>query len=1486
MVNYLDVLDFDFSNATTQQSAWVHQALAELNITVEGNALLQKVKDDGHALGVKIVANTNGEIGYNRITGNIDIDFDTLVEHGTFYLEDGALAPRYLQRTLIHELFHSIDDIVGSSGTEGLRESRAIHFSNEFMSKYYAEDLRIIHGGRVLSDYSVSPSTPLNPNFNSNGYSGYAYQGSVGSSMLELLNINSSQYLNNENNYFYNIIANTFGLEAGTDVNIETTNTVLASGRSGDDNLNMDNVNVIYSFVGNDTISINDNGNYVFSGENDDVINSNGLGNKINGGSGEDTVDYSSAAQGVNVNFAISNNDTVEGVEYFIGSNYGDAIVAETLNSTIDGAGGDDILIGSSGADVFRFDRADGDDTIEGQNSSSADRIEIYYNNNSVSQNLASGVAPSVLAGEAKISDHPSWGYEMSYGGHQAYFNWGGDPTVAGSRGTLVIDFDPNTFNLKDLTVKDFASGHFGIRIEGAEEEEDEDDGEGVNPFTTPPGNGGGGHVWGPGLISGPGWPIYTWELIEDEDIIFDGGVIVVGNEVGIAGFGDDANLDPSESYTIVALRGTDDGGSEFPEPTGGSGVIGDPHVVSFDGLFYDFQDTGEFTLARNTDGNSFNVQARMREWDLGDAVGEKFSVNTAIATELNGVKVGFYIKGSLPYDLVAAAADTDTLNDEQPVLYIGENGYFLPDQGIILVEDGYVYRNGDTYTVLNGTGDIIQVTVHEEYIDLRTSAPSSRQGNVEGLLGNYDGDTTNDFTLDNGTNLGSSISTNTLYDVFGEDWRITQGESLFLYGEGENTSSFNNPDFDNLQRTVADFDPALVSAAQAAALAEGFDPTSIVFDAVVLDFLVMGYVEYDEDWEALEQQALVQANISNPSDIIMGTLANDSMIGTVGQDYMMGLDGNDTIYGRADDDTIVGGAGDDIIYGEAGIDTYIHNVGDGNDHIFSGEYLSLDKVIMNGVANEDLFIRPDSGNLYNLLVTDKNTGETVTIVDQYRSTGKTMASVNGIDVRAGLEITATDASEVIHGTGYADTIEGGLGDDTIYGRTGVDVYIHNEGDGNDIITSGEANSSDSIIMKDASGNLLAQEDLQFLKTAWNSPNLVVVNRVSGETITITNQFAYSGKTMASVNGIDITGGLNFSGTDAADIIYATNYADTIEGGLGDDVLNGYAGIDTYIHNAGDGNDTIVSGEPNSSDTIIMKDGSGNLLGQEDLQFVKSYSDLVVINRSTGESLTIKSQFAYSGKTIASINGIDITEGLNFIGTDASEAIYATNYSDTIEGGLGDDAIYGYAGIDTYIHNEGDGNDTIVSGEANSSDTIIMKDASGNLLGQEDLQFVKSSWNLLVINKTNGEFLTIHNQFYTSGKTIASINGIDITDGLNFEGTDAAENIYGTNYADTLEGGLGNDTLNGSYGADLYIHNEGDGNDTLISGEYNSSDVISMRDSNGIEIDAVDLTFSQSVWNLVVTDTNSNETLVLQDMYRSTGHPFDYLNGIDLDTVM
>lgn len=1182
-----------------------------------------------------------------------------------------------------------------------------------------------------------------------------------------------------------------------------------------------------------------------------------------------------------NLNFFISNerlhstSSELGGGSLTINGNGGnDHLYGSTRSDTLNGGGQDDTLEGGGSSDLYIFGEGDGEDTI--RDIVGEDRIYLED-------------VDLIMFGDATTYSHSYWNYELQFGTETAYLRWEGDPNNVASRGDLIVDFDATFYY--DIVIENFSNGEFGINLEGAAPG-DIDPGtpdDPIDPFFTNIGEG--GEI--PPIIIPIGNDTISLEGGFDDDIHDRGGNVrrdyptEGGEDDSDTGWKLEGEGGNGGHWLTTGKWGINDGFDEGGNP----GVsAGDPHLLTFDGLFYDFQDTGEFTLTQSTDTNPFTIQARMQEFNLGDAVGDKFSVNTAIATELGSSTVGFYISGSLPYDFEAAALDDNRYNDQFPNLYINDSAFFMPDNAVVILDnyEGYVYRQGNQYTVVNELGDTLRVQVNDTHLDMTAYAAAVRAtGTLEGLLGNYDGDTTNEYTLDDGTNLGDTISVNTLYDTFGEDWRITQGESLFLYGEGQNTSSFDNPDFIPTLRTVDDFDAATVAAAEAAAIAEGFDPTSAIFDAAVLDFIVMGEVEYNQVWQAAElRTAVAQANITEyGDDLIEGTSASDAIYGTDEQDYILAYDSNDTVYADDGDDIIIGGLGDDILYGQGGADRFVHYQGDGNDHIYGGQYNSQNVIFMydaagNWLTQDDMQFIVGSRDLQ---IMNRDSGEIITIDNQYYSAGKTVASVNGIDISGALSFSGTDGGDNLVGTEFNDTIEAGLGNDTIYGDHGDDTYIHREGDGNDHIYSGEYNSNDVIFMYDALGGLLPEEDLQFIIS---SRDLQIVNRNNGETVTVDNQYYSAGKTVFSVNGIDISGAMNFVGTDAIDVITATEFNDTIEGGLGNDTIYGDDGDDVYIHHYGDGNDHLHSGEYNSNDVVFMYDSLGGMLAEADLLFSVYGYDLRVEDRESGEYVILDNQYYSSGKSFAFVNNIAIDAGLNIVATDDAETFYGTEYDDTLVGGGGDDIIYGDDGDDVYLHYRGDGNDHLLSGEYNSLDAVYMYDDNNNLIPEADLQFIVSSNDLIVKDRISGETVTLDNAYYSAGNTFATVNNIDLSGGVHSVGTSAGESIYGTEYADTLEGAGGTDYVYGGAGHDIFIHREGDGSDYLFNNGYNQTDEIFMFDDLDMQIVQADLMFTQSGADMVVTHTANSETLVLDNFFYSQGSTFGSLNGIDLDTVI
>jgi hypothetical protein len=94
------------------------------------------------------------------------------------------------------------------------------------------------------------------------------------------------------------------------------------------------------------------------------------------------------------------------------------------------------------------------------------------------------------------------------------------------------------------------------------------------------------------------------------------------------------------------------------------------------------------------------------------------------------------------------------------------------------------------------------------------------RIGTVHGLLGPFTGKPTTEVEARDGTRIGgddlirASVSTDRLYRVFGDSWRLTQAESMLDYAAGESTATFTDRTFPDPMR------PAITPAAEASARA------------------------------------------------------------------------------------------------------------------------------------------------------------------------------------------------------------------------------------------------------------------------------------------------------------------------------------------------------------------------------------------------------------------------------------------------------------------------------------------------------------------------------------------------------------------------------------------------------------------------------------------------------------------------------------------
>jgi hypothetical protein len=208
-----------------------------------------------------------------------------------------------------------------------------------------------------------------------------------------------------------------------------------------------------------------------------------------------------------------------------------------------------------------------------------------------------------------------------------------------------------------------------------------------------------------------------------------------------------------AQSPQTVTVTGT------IAAPTGSA--QGDVHMVTFDGLHYDFQATGDFVLARSTQaGDAFQIQMRAQPWQSNPNT----SVATEIAAQVGHDVVSFTVGASATTVLVNGIADKaiGSTNTQQ------------------VLDGGHLTALSSTSFVLTwDTGETLSVTQPADYLSVSaTLGPQDGPGSVQGLLG-PDAGQQSDFQLPDGTVLAQPLATATLLGTFADAWRVLPGASL-----------------------------------------------------------------------------------------------------------------------------------------------------------------------------------------------------------------------------------------------------------------------------------------------------------------------------------------------------------------------------------------------------------------------------------------------------------------------------------------------------------------------------------------------------------------------------------------------------------------------------------------------------------------------------------------------------------------------------------
>ena len=171
-------------------------------------------------------------------------------------------------------------------------------------------------------------------------------------------------------------------------------------------------------------------------------------------------------------------------------------------------------------------------------------------------------------------------------------------------------------------------------------------------------------------------------------------------------------------------------------------------------------------------------------------------------------------------------------------------------------------------------------------------------------------------------------------------------------------------------------------------------------------------------------------------NDIVYGFNGNDSLIGAQDNDQLFGDNGNDFLYGDTGADQLYGETGNDYLSGGADAD-YLSG-GDGNDVLLGGAGAD----IFVGGAGDDLFYVEGSSDI----VIDYAGGgsdrilTTVSYILNSSSEIETLSTNQNIGTDA-INLAGNEMNNLIIGNNGVNILDGGLGNDTLYGLGGKDYF-------------------------------------------------------------------------------------------------------------------------------------------------------------------------------------------------------------------------------------------------------------------------------------------------------------------------------------------------------------------------------------------------------------------------------------------------------------
>jgi Ca2+-binding RTX toxin-like protein len=1187
----------------------------------------------------------------------------------------------------------------------------------------------------------------------------------------------------------------------------------------------------VFGMDGDDTLVAGSDTMLLDGGAGDDILYG---GSISNGGDGNDTIYDAVSADGG------SGNDTIFFYEY----NYSGSAVGGAGNDEIHGNSGANSIGGDEGEDTLYG--ADGNDLIDG------------------------GAGNDILDGDAGDDTlDGGTGHDTLEGGDgRDVINGGaGNDTLAGGDGN-----DQFVYHAGDGTdvITDFADGD-SLVIDGYASAQS----------ITQVGSDVVVALFGDDQITFSNTDVATVQAgIEFGGLDRPNDVAISADGTKIYAAGDDGNLrvyDPSGALLAIWHVGTELGGIDI-SPDGSFAMVVDLQPVALDGQPTNTVSVYKVDLATGA-VTTFNYATTWGDYVFHDVavladgtvlLSESFSGSGGPSSKLLDLSTGAFTSlewggqdtvFTVSPDGSYVFAAPENISDARLLIY--QNGvgitanHGMYQDGVMGFNWGVQAFSATAGLAVQGMGTVLNIyddQLHYEF-DLSQLHPELAAGGISGVAFDASGQFL--FVL-NGQD-------NSIYQVSTSDWSVV-GEFAIGGKVGSTTGDFGN------RLLVA--------------------PDMSYFTVVTED----GFVIVDP---AAPPPPTDEANT------LLGTPGNDTIDGLGGNDLIKGFGGNDTLSGGSGDDTVAGGSGVDAVSG-----------GDGNDTLFSADSAAFDAFFGNGGAPLDHGTEVDTlvgGAGDDLLIAgygdnvDGGDGDDSLYVSfQAAASGVSLDLGHSSQTIGGGTITGVENYALVEGSNFDDYINadadqpianfgfgvlrGMAGDDTIIGGdyTG---YIDG-GDGDDTLYGLKINYLQSIL--GGAGNDTIY--LGYAREAYGGSGNDILHSEGGTLFGDegNDQLTFDAGTWGT-KGYGGVGDDTLTGSDGAEMLFGGAGADVIQGNGGDDVL--YSAEDEYTDPEGDvgtDHDVVTGGLGNDSVSVGYGDDADGGDGTDSLWLnLTAGSAGVTLNTSSlfsGSPILVGGGTIENFEALSYLRATDFADTLTIAAQSIAIAIDAGGGNDTVNssadnvtlsGGSGDDAITatgdnvnidGGAGADTIVASgtwvsvyAGDGNDTITVGSTSlvanggSGDDILIGGPGGDrLIGADGVDTVDYRNATAAVTVDLGTGIGANGDELFEFENVTGSSFADKLTGDSFNnalrGAAGNDTLDGAAGNDTLEGGTGNDTAKGGAGVDTFVFRTGDGSDVI-------SDLAA-----GESINIYGYTSAQSVTqsgnNVIVTFATGNQITI------------------------